>query len=178
MKETEISCMKYRKATHLSGLDVAEIIEKSGKCVLTIKEAFYDRGVDVAGKKIDGYFIVFQEDLKPMMLNSVNRKTISKVVKITKNISLQQASMLNEWVGTRLEMYFDETVKFAGQEVGGIRIKPISPIPDISDVNALAILNTSKTLAELPSNWSKLSKDEQSLPTVFALKEKLKTTLK
>ena len=44
-------------------------------------------------------------------------------------------------------------------------------------MNALAVLNNSKTLAELPANWSKLTKEEQSLPSVFALKEKLKTTL-
>ena len=64
-----------------------------------------------------------------------------------------------------------------GKVTGGIRVNPISPIPTISDTNALAVLNSSKTLAELPTNWSKLTKEEQSLPSVFALKEKLKTTL-
>jgi hypothetical protein len=177
MKETNISCMKYRKATHLSGLDVAEIIQKNGSCVVTIKEAFYDRAVDVAGKKIDGYFITFQEPLKDMMLNSVNRKTISRVVKMAKNISLQQASMLNEWVGAKLELYFDEDVKMKGQIVGGIRVKPTSPIPDISDEQAIKLLSECTTLDELQQSWGKLTGQEKALPTVASLKENLKKSL-
>ena len=65
-----------------------------------------------------------------------------------------------------------------GQIVGGIKVATISPILDISDKNAIAILNESKTLLDLKDNWSKLSKDEQSLATVNALKEKLKLELK
>lgn len=178
MKETDISCMKYRKATHLSGLDVAEIVEKKGNCILTIKEAYYDKNIDVAGKKVDGYFISFQENgVKDIILNSVNRKTIAKVAKITRNISLQQASMLPEWVGLRIELYFDENIKFGKEEVGGIRIKPISPIPKILDTNGIAILNTSTSMDELKINWAKLSKQEQELPSITALKDSLKAKL-
>lgn len=178
MKETEISCMRYRKATHLSGLDVAEIVQNKGVCVLTIKEAYYDRNIDVAGKKVDGYFLSFQENgVKDIMLNSINRKTIAKVAKMTKNISLQQASMLPEWVGLRIELYFDENIKFGREEVGGIRVKPISPIPNISDVQGIAILNTSTNMDQLKSNWAKLSKQEQELPSITSLKDSLKAKL-
>jgi hypothetical protein len=48
----------------------------------------------------------------------------------------------------------------------------------VSDVKGKEILNKSKTIEELKSNWSKLSQSEQSLPTLTALKESLKTTLK
>jgi hypothetical protein len=65
-----------------------------------------------------------------------------------------------------------------GQMTGGIRIKPISPIAHLSDVNALKILNESTTLLELQTNWSKLSKQEQSLPTVITLKDKFKNRFK
>ena len=65
-----------------------------------------------------------------------------------------------------------------GKLTGGIRVSPISPIPTISDVKAKAILSGSKTLLELQSNWSKLSKQEQALPSINAMKDKLKTTLK
>ena len=80
-KETNIDCMKYRKSTHLAGVDVETIISEKGECVLTIKDAFYDKGVDVSGNKTDGYFIVFVEDVKPMVVNSGNRKVISSIVK-------------------------------------------------------------------------------------------------
>ena len=51
MKETEIDSMKYRKSTHLAGIDVEAIVEEKGNCILTIKEAFYDRGVDLGGNR-------------------------------------------------------------------------------------------------------------------------------
>ncbi len=47
----------------------------------------------------------------------------------------------------------------------------------VSDANALSVLNQSKTIDELKTNWNKLTKQEQSLPTVLALGEKLKTSL-
>lgn len=176
--EKNIDCMKYRKSTHLAGVDVETIIDDKGACILTIKEAYYNTGVDVSGNRTDGYFLEFVEGVKPMVANSVNRKTIAGIVKANKNISSVESRNIGNWAGTKIELIFDENVKMMGKITGGIRIKPSSPIPDISDVKALATLNESKTLAELPVNWSKLSKQEQSLPSVFALKEKLKNSLK
>lgn len=175
--ERNIDCMKYRKSTHLAGVDVETIIAEKGKCVLTIKDAFYDKGVDVSGNKTDGYFIVFVEDVKPMVVNSGNRKVISSIVKIKKGCTPQESRNLGNWIGLTIDLVFDANVKMMGQIVGGIKVSPTSPIPDISDVNGLAILNQSKTGPELKANWSKLSKDEQALPTINALKEKLKNTL-
>lgn len=110
-----------------------------------------------------------------------------------------------EYVGRSLTLFRDETVKWAGEAVGGIvishashidgvkrvsstvakgkkRLITISPIDyvapaPIDPTNAISILNESKTLAELQTNWSKLSKQEQQLPTVTATKDKLKTEL-
>ena len=48
MKEHEIDCMKYRKSTHLAGVDVEMIIAEKGNCVLTLKEAYYATGIDVS----------------------------------------------------------------------------------------------------------------------------------
>ena len=47
-----------------------------------------------------------------------------------------------------------------------------------SDVNAKKTLNESKTLVDLKNNWSKLTNEEQTLPSVVSLKETLKNTLK
>jgi len=110
-----------------------------------------------------------------------------------------------EYVGRSLTLFRDETVKFSGAEVGGIVISHashiqgvkklsitvarskkkmftitpidyIAPAP-IDPTNAISILNESKTLSELKSNWSKLNKDEQSLPIILAVKDKLKGEL-
>ena len=176
--ERDIDCLKHRKATHLSGADVLEIIKKNGKCILKIQDAYYNESESVAGKNTGGYFIKFNEDLKPAMLNTVNKKRLIQVAKSVKNLDLEQSRNIKNWVGLSIELIFDGTVKFGADVTGGFRILPISPIPNISDVNALAVLNSSKTKDELVANWSKITVPEQSLPSVFALKEKLKNELK
>lgn len=178
MKETEIDCMKYRKSTHLAGVDVEMIIADKGKCVLTIKEAYYNTGVDVSGNKTDGYFLEFVEGVKPMVINSTNRKTVASILKIKDNCTSSESRNIGNWKGLSVELVFDESVKMMGKRTGGIRVSPISPIPTISDVNAKAILSLSKSLVELKGNWTKLSNEEQKLPTINALKESLKNTLK
>ena len=35
-----------------------------------------------------------------------------------------------EWIGKHAQLYFEPTVKYAGKEVGGIRIKALSDIPE------------------------------------------------
>jgi len=176
--ERSIDCFKHRKSTHLSGADVLDIIQKKGKCILIIQDAYYSDSENVAGKNTGGYFAVFNEGLKPAMLNTINKKRIAQLARNEKNLGLKDSRNIKNWVGLRVELIFDETVKFGADQTGGFRVLPKSPIPTISDVNGIKVLNECKTLAELPSYWSKLSKDEQALPTVNALKEKLKTTLK
>lgn len=177
MKIYNIDCMKFRKSTHLAGVDVEMIIAEKGNCNLTIKTAYYERGVDVSGNKTDGYFIEFNEDVKPMVVNSTNRKTISDIVKINTKCSRVDSRNIDNWIGTKIELLFDPNVKMMGKIIGGIRVSAKSPIPDVSDKNALGILNNSKTLEELKSNWGKLNSDEKKLPSVNALKETLKNKL-
>ena len=177
MKELEIDSMKYRKSTHLAGIDVEAIVEEKGSCVLTIKEAFYDRGVDVSGNKTDGYFIEFVEPVKDMVANSGNRKIINEIVKEKLGCSSAESRMLPNWKGVQIDLWFDPSVKMMGKVTGGIKVKPVVK-KVVSDTNALAVLSTSKTIAELQANWQKITPSEQHLPTVIALKEKLKISLK
>ena len=39
------------------------MIAEKGECILTIKDAFFNRNVDVSGNKTDGYFLEFVEGL-------------------------------------------------------------------------------------------------------------------
>ena len=176
--ERNIDAMKYRKSTHLAGVDVEMIIAEKGNCILTIKDSYYNTNVDVSGNKTDGYFLEFEENVKPMVVNSVNRKTISNIIKMNKGCSAVESRNIGNWIGQNIELIFDSSVRMMGKNTGGIRVKPTSLIPNVDDKKALELLNTSKTLQELQENWSKLSKQEQKLPTINALKDKLKTTLK
>ena len=123
-KEHEIDCMKYRKSTHLAGIDVETIVTELGQCVLTIKDAYYARGIDVSGNKTDGYFLQFEEDVKDMVVNSINRKTIAAVVKLQKSLTSAESRNIGNWIGVVIELSFDESVKMMGKQVGGIRVKP------------------------------------------------------
>ena len=176
--ETNIDCMKYRKSTHLAGVDVEMIIAEKGNCILTIQDCFFDKGVDVSGNKTDGYFVNFKEAVKPMVVNSTNRKTIASIVKVKKELSSVESRNIGNWNDITIELYFDPTVKMMGKVTGGIKVKPESPIPNISDINAIGLLNSAKTLKELVTLWGSLSVGEKSLPSVLSLKETLKTTLK
>lgn len=177
MKETDIDSMKYRKSTHLAGIDVEAIVEEKGNCILTIKEAYYNRGVDVSGNKTDGYFIEFAEPVKDMVANSGNRKIINDIVKEKIGCTSAESRKLPNWKGIQIDLWFDPTVKMMNKVTGGIKVKPVVK-KVISDVNALSVLNASKTILELQDNWKSITPNEQHLPTVIALKEKLKTTLK
>lgn len=176
--ETDVDSMKYRKSTHLAGVDVEMFIDEFGSCDLTIKKAYHAEDVNVSGSKTTGYFIEFEEDVKPMMVNSKNRKTIGDIVKVNKGLTSIESRNLKNWIGTRVGLYFDPTVTMMGKVTGGIRVHPKSPIPDISDENALKVIGSSNTIEELQANWGKISKSEQKLASVNKLKDDLKEELK
>ena len=117
----DIDCMKYRKSTHLASVDVDALIAERGNCELTIKSAFYEKGVDVSGNKTDGYFLKFEEtDIKDMLVNSGNRKKISNIVKELRGCTAVESRNLKNWVGIKIRLKVDPNVKMMGQIVGGI----------------------------------------------------------
>lgn len=120
--ETSIDAFKYRKSTHLAAVDVREIIREKGTCELTIKLAYYEKGVNVNGKKQDGYFIRFEEPVKEFMPNSGNRKIIANIVKEKLNIPLTEAMIINTWTGLKINLLFDPNRTFGGEVTGGILV--------------------------------------------------------
>ena len=144
MKEHGIDCMKYRKSTHLAGVDVETIVEDKGKCILTISDAFYQKGVDVSGSKTDGYFLEFSENVKPMVVNSTNRKVIAKLIQQQTNCSPSESRKIDKWIGSQIELIFDPTVKMMGQVTGGIKVKPT---PVVKELTLMSNENLTKAVA-------------------------------
>lgn len=177
MREEGIDSMKYRKSTHLAGVDVEGIIAEKGKCVLVIKQSYYETGVNVSGNKTDGYFLEF-DNHKPMVVNSGNRKQIAKIYKDLHKCTPTESRNIANWIGLEIELYFDENVKMMGKTTGGIKVKYTLPTNNTSDVEALKKLNNCKTLEDLKNIWLALEPNEKTLPTVLAKKEELKTKLK
>ena len=55
---------------------------------------------------------------KPFILNKTNMKQIQK---------LYNAPYIEDWAGRAITVYFDPTVKFGRETVGGLRIRPTVP---------------------------------------------------
>lgn len=62
--------------------------------------------------------ISFVEIPQKFICNTTNAKRISKVV---------GSEYIEDWVGKRIALYFDKTVKFGRETVGGIRVRPTAP---------------------------------------------------
>ena len=158
--ETNIDCMKYRKSTHLASVDVDAIIAEKGSCELTIKLAFYDKGVDVSGNKTDGYFLRFEEvGVKDMVVNSGNRKKIANIVKQLKNCTPVESRNISNWTGLKIGLKVDPNVKMMGQIVGGI----------IVDVNYKQ--EPKKTLEQAKTEFSKVNSRESFVTCMNTFKE-------
>ena len=170
MKETNIDSMKYRKFTHIAGVDVELVVAEKGKCEYTIKECYYQKNVDVSGNKTDGYFIEWLENgVMPMVVNSGNRKTIAQIALQTKQLpSMSEARNIGNWAGLKIELRFNPNVKMMGKIVGGIVVvmPEFKPVARISDANAMAKFAKCTTKNEVNEAYKSLTVEEKNLPTV------------
>ena len=70
------------------------------------------------GRKSDKIALSFAENIKPMVLNATNSKTIVK---------LTGKKKVEEWKGTQIQIYYDPSVRFGKEIVGGVRVRPFPP---------------------------------------------------
>lgn len=88
--------------------------------IFTIKEVKQEFGATVAGKKGNFNIAYFVENIKPLVLNSTNAKTV-------RSFAPANSPFVNDWNNITIEMYIDSSVKMKGDVVGGIRIRQIQP---------------------------------------------------
>lgn len=101
---------------------------------------------------------------KPVILNNTNARFC---------INEFKSEYMEHWIGKPLVLYAK-----ADKRHGFVaRFRKHIPKSTVSPDKAIEILSSSVDLEELKSNWSKLSKEEQSLPAVVKNKEDLKTQL-
>lgn len=127
MREENIDCRKYRKSTHLASADLDAMTVEGKPLIFTIKDVWFETGVDVSGSKMDGYFCNFMEDIKDLMLNSVNRKMLAGFAGKAGHDHVARWNIGN-WKGMKVEFYVNREVKMMGAITDGIRIKPIQPV--------------------------------------------------
>lgn len=85
--------------------------------ILTIKSAGEETFTGTSGKKESGLLIHFKEAVKPMICNSTNAKTITKVA---------GSPYVEDWKDTRISLYSQEVSAF-GETVDALRVRPYAP---------------------------------------------------
>ncbi len=116
---------------HLSAADVFEMEQNGQSTIVTIKKAGKEFA-KVAGKEGEYKILYFEEDVKPLVLNTINGERIA-------NFHPTKSPMLFDWVGIKIELYADTKVKFGKKVVGGVRVRTKQPrlepkpLPTITD---------------------------------------------
>lgn len=87
--------------------------------IVVIKSASKKAVTKPGGKKDDCLVVEFEqtegkEPVKPMVVNVTNSKAIQQV---------SGSRFIENWAGTKITLYVDHSVKFAGKTVDGIRVR-------------------------------------------------------
>jgi len=106
---------KVFKSDHLGIADLEDMIEAGSNLIFNIKCVKQEYGATVAGKKMDCNIAYFVEDIKPLVLNATNSKTMKR---------LPDSAFVEDWSNIPVRLYIDTTAKLKGEVVGGVRISP------------------------------------------------------
>ena len=87
--------------------------------VVTIASVANESVTGTDGKKETCMVMRFRENVKPMVLNATNSKTITKLFK---------TPYIEYWVGRKIQIYIQEGVKAFGEVVDALRIRPFLPV--------------------------------------------------
>ena len=116
MSEQKTHYRKVFKSDHLGVADLEDFVEAKSGMVFTIREVKQETGVRVAGKKGNFNIAYFKENIKPLVLNATNSKTM-------KGLS-GGSSFVEDWAGITVGLYIDKNASFGGEVTGGVRINP------------------------------------------------------
>lgn len=108
----------WKKLTNPDYLGVYAL-EPDQDLVVTIKSVANELVVGADGKKETCMVMRFMENVKPMVLNATNSKTIAKLFK---------TPYIEEWAGRRIQLYIQTGVKAFGDVVDALRIRPFLPV--------------------------------------------------
>ncbi len=133
------SLTHWKKLTNPDYLG-AYALQPGEELVLTIKSVSNEVVTGTDGKKETCSVMRFEENVKPMVLNATNSKTITKLFK---------TPYIEEWVGKQIQIYA-EKVKAFGEVVDALRIRSFIPVKKelICEECGQAIQGYGKTTAE------------------------------
>ena len=85
--------------------------------IATIDYVAQEQVTGVGGKK-EVEIVAHLKNEKPFILNKTNMKTIQKIYK---------TPYIEDWKGRAIQIYYDPSIKFGRETVGGLRIRPFVP---------------------------------------------------
>lgn len=87
--------------------------------IVTIKSVANEVVTGTDGKKETCSVMHFAENVKPMILNATNSKTITKLLK---------TPYIEEWSGRKIQLYVEQGIKAFGDIVDALRVRPFLPL--------------------------------------------------
>jgi hypothetical protein len=140
----------------------AYALQPGEELILTIKSCGLEQIVGTDGKKQDCLVVHFIEQVKPMILNNTNAKTISKV---------HQTPYMEQWHGKKIQIYA-RRIRAFGEDVDALRIRDFVPKSvTIDPTKAIEAINACTTLDQLKKTYTSLTKDEQGHPDIIKAKD-------
>jgi hypothetical protein len=102
---------------HISQLKESNYLKKED-CdppILVTIDHLSQKNIAMEGESADmKHCLHFQEDIKPLILNSTNAQLIARAV---------GSEETDEWKGKQVVLFNDPNVSFKGELVGGIRVR-------------------------------------------------------
>lgn len=97
----------------------AYALEPGQDLIVTIKSVANEVVTGTEGKKETCSVMHFMENVKPMVLNATNSKTITKLLK---------TPYIEQWAGRKIQLYVETGVKAFGDIVDALRVRPFLPV--------------------------------------------------
>ncbi|HLT42627.1 MAG TPA: hypothetical protein VKZ95_07985 [Sphingobacteriaceae bacterium] len=136
--------------------------------VATIKEVRLEvtKGTKEKEKKNIAYFA---ENIKPMILNVENSKTVRALA--------GGSNFLEDWNDVKVQIYVKEGVQAFGTVTDALRIRNHHPKQKLDTSKALQDIRGCRSKEELRKMYLSLDKSIQSDPEIIKLKDELKISL-
>lgn len=100
----------------------AYALEPGQDLIVTIKSVANEVVTGTDGKKETCSVMHFTENVKPMVLNATNSKTITKLLK---------TPYIEQWAGRKIQLYVESGIKAFGDIVDAIRVRPFLPVVEL-----------------------------------------------
>ena len=97
----------------------AYALQPGQELIVTIKSVANEVVTGTDGKKETCSVMHFMEDVKPLVLNATNSKTITKLLK---------TPYIEHWQGRKIQLYVENGIKAFGDVVDAIRVRPFLPV--------------------------------------------------